>query len=242
MKNTIQKIGLILFAVGLGIGAAFGISTIVVGSYDDIGIMQRARIVDGQDYRFEQLPGDGRNRIPFGMFPGSRAFDDNSNFGKRISIEEAQEAAENAIDRAGENLKIAEIMAFENNYYISVIEEDTGRGAFELLVDPYTSRVMFEPGPNMMWNLKYGHMRMRSNEEGDNTISLDEAVTLAQTTLEKEVPGATISPNGTSFYGYYTFDYEDEGEIMGMLSVNGFSGKVWIHNWHGKFIEEKEVE
>lgn len=242
MKNRILKIGLVLLAIGLGIGAAFGISSIVDESDDEIRVMQRARSYDGQDYRLDQFPRYGRNRIPFGMFPGSRAFDDNSNSGERITMEEAQKAAELFLDRAGKDLRISEIMAFENNYYILVVEEMTGRGAFELLVDPYTSRVMFEPGPNMMWNSKYGHMRLQNNENDDNALTLEEAASLAQTALEEEIPGAIIDPGGTSFYGYYTFDYKYDGEVKGMLSVNGFSGKVWFHNWHGKYIEEREVE
>jgi hypothetical protein len=27
----------------------------------------------------------------------------------------------------------------------------------------------------------------------------------------------------------------------GMLGVNGYSGQVWHHNWHGTFIGNKEV-
>jgi len=25
-----------------------------------------------------------------------------------------------------------------------------------------------------------------------------------------------------------------------MLSVNGFTGEVWYHSWHGYFIQEKD--
>jgi hypothetical protein len=54
------------------------------------------------------------------------------------------------------DLKIAEVMVFDNNAYVRVIEQSTGIGAFELLVDPATLNVYPEHGPNMMWNLKYG--------------------------------------------------------------------------------------
>ena len=30
------------------------------------------------------------------------------------------------------------------------------------------------------------------------------------------------------------------GAGVGMLSVDGFTGQVWYHNWHGTFIEKIE--
>jgi len=33
-----------------------------------------------------------------------------------------------------------------------------------------------------------------------------------------------------------------DGKMAGMLSVNGFSGDVWPHTWHGQFIEEAEFD
>jgi hypothetical protein len=49
-------------------------------------------------------------------------------------------------------------MEFANNYYAEVKEKDTGIGAMELLINRPGSRVYPEPGPNMMWNTKYGMM------------------------------------------------------------------------------------
>jgi heat shock protein HslJ len=40
------------------------------------------------------------------------------------------------------------------------------------------------------------------------------------------------------FYGYYTLDFSKDGKVSGMLSVNGYSGQVFLHTWHGSFIEE----
>ena len=59
-------------------------------------------------------------------------------------------------DLGNDDLEVAEIMVFDNNSYAIVVEESTGIGAFELLVDPATKAVYPEYGPNMMWNLKYG--------------------------------------------------------------------------------------
>ena len=45
---------------------------------------------------------------------------------------------------------------------------------------------------------------------------------------------------GDEFYGYYTFDVKKGGAVLGMLSVNAFSGQVWYHAWHGGFIDMQE--
>ena len=35
-------------------------------------------------------------------------------------------------------------------------------------------------------------------------------------------------------------DFGEKGEIFGMLSINGYSGDVWYHSWHGDFISMEE--
>jgi hypothetical protein len=32
-----------------------------------------------------------------------------------------------------------------------------------------------------------------------------------------------------------------DGRIAGMLSVNGSTGQVWFHSWHGNFIQSREL-
>ena len=156
----------------------------------------------------------------------------------RISLDQALEAAQNyAVAYYGETVAIEEVMEFEANFYALFAEADTGRGAFELLIDPYTGNVSPEPGPNMMWNLKYGHMGSNS---GDNTISLEEARQFAEQSLDSNWENAEIEGAGASFYGYYTFDYAVDGEMAGMLSINGFDNQVFYHAWHGDFIQEEE--
>ena len=77
----------------------------------------------------------------------------------RLEGERARSQVQAYLEQLGdENLVIAELMEFERNFYAIVSEQSTGVGAFELLVDPWTGAVLPEPGPNMMWNSKYGHM------------------------------------------------------------------------------------
>jgi len=76
-----------------------------------------------------------------------------------LSVEEARQAVEDYLSSFGDDdLAIEEIMTFDNNAYAIIVEQSTGVGAFELLVDPVTQAVYPEYGPNMMWNLKYGMM------------------------------------------------------------------------------------
>lgn len=161
---------------------------------------------------------------------------------ERIDINQATQKADEYLSDRGyiDSLEISEVMAFENNFYVLVIEKDSGIGAFELLVNPYSGMTCLEPGANTMWNQKYGLMRIADSEE-NNTINLKDAKELAEEALEKNISGdVKIEDEGMEFYGYYTFDYEVDGQVAGMLSVNGTSGDIWFHNWHGDFLSEKE--
>jgi len=177
-----------------------------------------------------------------------------------LTVDEAyQSAGQYLADLGNSDLKIAEVMVFNNNAYIRVIEESTGTGAFELLVDPLTNLAYPEPGPNMMWNLKYGglfHSQMMGGGRGmmggyafnstpqtvsaEMTVSSKDALKTVQDYLDKFMPGASTAEDADPFYGYYTLDILRDGKTIAMLSVNGFNGQVFLHTWHGTFIEEKE--
>lgn len=162
-----------------------------------------------------------------------------STSGTRLTIDQAQANLEDYLAN-DPNLKLAEVMEFQNNFYGVVVENQTGRGAMELLVDAYSGSVGPEYGPNMMWNEKYGHMGGWYSTSG-NDLTLDEAKAKAQAALDKDVPGAVVEGMGIEFYGYFTFDYTIDGKIAGMLSVNT-NGQTWIHDWHGAFIDEIELD
>jgi hypothetical protein len=156
---------------------------------------------------------------------------------------------------SGQVLKLAEVMEFDNNFYAVVTEKSTGNGAFELLVNRYTGYVHPEPGPNMMWNTRYGHMAGQSGmmgmmgrmmggawnqQTGPLTVTVEQARTAAQQWLDANQPGARLADDETQFPGYYTLDFLKDGKTAGMLSVNGYTGQVWYHTWHGNFISEQE--
>ncbi|BEP28326.1 hypothetical protein HLPR_06570 [Helicovermis profundi] len=176
---------------------------------------------------------------------------------KKINIDVLKTNVEKYISNYPDKLEISDIFIFEDtDYYFSIIESDTKRGAMELLVNPYTGAVYPEYGPNMMWNLKYGTMinttmqtqnsnnifknffSKSKNEFGKNQISQKEAYNSAVNYLKDNGLDNkyAISKSAHEFYGYFTFHIEKDGETVGMLSVNGISGLVWQHNWHGKLI------
>ena len=161
-----------------------------------------------------------------------------------LTIDTVESILTDYINNTGRDsaLHIGEIMIFGNHAYAQLVEEDTGIGAMEVLVDPVTQEVFPEYGPNMMWNQKYGMMEdMWHNDSTDQTnnmtISKDEAVVLAQEYLDDQHKGTLAEDHPDTFYGYYTLHILKDGEVIGMLSVNGYSGAVFYHNWHGNFIE-----
>ena len=191
---------------------------------------------------------------------------------KPLTVDQAKAAAEKyiqSLDLTG--FETGEVMIFNNNAYVNVKETETGVGAFELLVDPVSQTAYPEYGPNMMWNLKYGGLGHGSmmggyggmmngmmggtgmmngwdyqttpvNVSAEMTVTSEQAVQYAQKYLDQYQPGATAATDSTQFYGYYTLDFSKDGKIIGMLSVNGYSGQVFLHTWHGTFIEESEIQ
>lgn len=148
------------------------------------------------------------------------------------------------------DLQLAEVMEFSNQFYAELAEKSTGIFAAELILDKYTGRIYPEMGPNTMWNQKYGHMggsgmmgwgSGRSRVDEPMAVSPDKAIEYAQSYLDRAMPG-TIAAEPHAFYGYYTLHTERNGQITGMLSVNGYTGQVWYHDWHGPFISMSETE
>ncbi len=158
---------------------------------------------------------------------------------EQITIDEAAEAVERYLYTYEQDLALAEVMEFASNFYAEVEEEDTGIHAMELLIDKYTGQVYPEMGPNMMWNTKYGMMGNNSAVTAEMPVTPEQAKQLAQQFLDANLPGVTVGGVDT-FYGYYTLHTLKDGQIEGMLSVNGYKGGVWYHDWHGQFIGMEE--
>jgi hypothetical protein len=81
----------------------------------------------------------------------------------------------------------------------------------------------------------------RSNATDEMNVSPEQARKIADTHLSRVSPG-TNAEEPERFYGYYTIDTEKDGKTSGMLSVNGYSGEVWYHTWHGPFIAKQNSD
>ncbi len=210
--------------------------------------------------------GPGYGMMGSGMFSGS-AYSPLFGVGP-LSVNEAEQAVEEYLAAFNEDdLGVGEVMIFDNHGYAQIIEQSTGIGAMEVLIDPVTGAVSPEFGPNMMWNLKYGHMagsgmmgmkggfdyssdlddmdsmmeqRQSADLPEEMPVSDEEAVQIAQRYIEVYLPGAQADDHAQQFYGYYTLHINRGGNTVGMLSVNGYSGQVFIHSWHGEFVEMSE--
>ncbi|MDQ6601685.1 MAG: hypothetical protein M3Z19_03080 [Chloroflexota bacterium] len=183
------------------------------------------------------MPGGTMQGGPSGMMNGSGG---TTTTGNPVTIDQAQQAVQTYLDRYGNaNLAVDEMMGFQDNFYAIVKEKDTGTKAFEVLIDRNTGTVFPEYGPNMMWNTKYGMMRAQYNPL-PMTVTPDQATQNAAQWLAQNQSGAMTETPDT-FYGYYTLHIMKDGKVTGMLSVNGYTGQVWYHNWHGDFIQMKEA-
>ncbi len=163
----------------------------------------------------------------------------------RITMNQAVEIVNKYLkDRNDPDLVAAEILEFTNNFYVGFKEKSTGIYAFEALIDPYTGDIYSEPGPNMMWNSKYGMMNGmmwgNRNLSIPMTVTAEQAKKNAQAFLDGYLPGVKTG-DADLFHGYYTIEILKDNQIYGMLSVNGYTGQVWYHFWHGPFIGMKEL-
>lgn len=179
---------------------------------------------------------------------------------KPLTVAEATETLNAYLaDLNDSNLKLDEVMIFDNHAYAEIVEQDSGIGVMEVLVDPTTKAVFPEMGPNMMWNLKYGMMSgfgsygmmggFGSNnmmgQAGQADLSTEmpvtpeKAIEAAQTYLDTYFKDAnlTVEPKADPFYGYYTLHVSQDGQTAGMLSVNGYTSQVFPHTWHGELLE-----
>ena len=216
MKQSLKWTGLILLAAAVGLGLAFAFNAIIQSQRSATPITLDQAVESARQY----LAAYG-NPDP--------------------SLRQAPSAG------LGQALSITEVMEFTDNFYAEVEEQNTGVHAFELLIDRNTGAVYPEPGPNMMWNTRYGHMGgmmggWRGQRAGSMSVTPEQARDIAQGWLDQFLPGTSTAEQTDAFYGYYTIHVMKEGQIYGMLSVNGYSGDVWYHTWHGGFIGMDELE
>jgi hypothetical protein len=239
--------GAVVVALIFGAGLFLGHSNVFANNYNMNGF--RAQTTNYPGYSMM----GGSNMMGGFNTVGSSANNNAANV-KPLTVDQAKQAVESYLKNLNNSdLELKEIMIFSNNAYARIVEKSTGIGAMELLVDPSTLSVYPEYGPNMMWNQKYGQMggygmmggagmmgsysRNSSSVSSQMTVTPEQALQIAQQYLDQQYPGYKTATDADPFYGYYTIDIMKDGQPTGMLSINGYNGQVFLHTWHGTFIE-----
>ena len=159
-----------------------------------------------------------------------------------LTLDTATERVTEALKAWGyADLEIEEVVEYTWNFYALVREKSTGKGALELLVDPRTGIVTAEPGPNMMWNTKYGHRTWFGGSTAQ-TIDADRARKTATEWLAASGDRTAWELEVSEMYGYFSIHLERDGKMEGMLAVNAWTGEVWYHTWHGAFVAAREFK
>lgn len=150
---------------------------------------------------------------------------------KPITQDEALKSMKSFARQYGSSVEVEDFMVFSSNYYAVLKDTGSGQDIAEIIVDRYSGSIYPEPGPNIMWNTRFGAGRTGT---GKYEYNITEAEKLAGDFLTGYLPGTQIMES-KQMPGYYTFDF-GRNDIEGMLSVNAFSGQIWVHTWHGSYL------
>ena len=201
--------------------------------------------------------------------PGMMGYVPNGQGAPAASIDQARTRAQAFADQLG--LEVGEVMQFADNYYVELAEPDgalateilvdpaTGASWFE-----YGPAMMWNTKYGMMSGfLPHGASGMMGGggmmsggmmgqgfldltlsptpgQDVRPTVSAEKARQAADRWLQDKGGGLTAG-EAEAFPGYYTAHVLDDGDVVGMLSVNAFTGAVWYHWWHGRCVAMEEA-
>lgn len=141
------------------------------------------------------------------------------------------------------DLAIDEVQVYESNTFARIVEKNTGMGAFEVLIDPWTLMVYPTPGATITWNRKYQPgpegISVDSSREIKSSLRLSpiNAIRIAQAYLDENLVGSIASQSAYPFYGYYSIEITQGDLIIGKVDVNGETGEVYPQLNQGALIE-----
>jgi hypothetical protein len=150
------------------------------------------------------------------------------------------------------NLVLKEIIVFNNNSYTRIADKSSGINVMELIIDTETDIVLSEYGSSFTWNVMYpsipdsktiGNIEFTPSgpvvnpAENPMTISPEQAKIIAQQYLKQYKINVKLSKTVETFSGYYVIEYLHLGKVVGMISINGYTGQAFRHDWHQIFLE-----
>ena len=183
-----------------------------------------------------------------------------------LTPNDAAAIAQNYLNQVGNpNLAVKNVQEYTNMYFVQIVEKDTGLGAFELAVNKYTGAVVPMQAPTIMWDTKYGVTGvngmmgylatgysgyggmmgnggmmnwLRGTPTTAMSMTSSQAQANAQQYLNTYYPGTTVGTT-TTYYGFYTMQVVgSNGNIVGMIGVNGATGQVMDYSWCGAFMRQ----
>ena len=171
---------------------------------------------------------------------------------QRLTIEQVEERVKDYLrDLNDSNIQVEEIIEFDNRFYVRFSEKDTGINAFAALVDPYTGRMYAGHQPDKYWNTRYKGESYRISRYGGEPIDWPSgpvAVTEEQawSIAQRAILGSGSIPGGEvgivqPFYGYYTIPILRQGDVVGLVNINGYTGTVCYESCHGSVVDRVEL-
>ena len=220
------------FITGLGL-------TLIISGVIGASFNSRATISNENDSNIIEANMDvpilsKENRRNYGMMGrGYYGNGQNVTYEEKLSIDELKGAVEDYISEYAIALSISDIFVFEDSdYYFSITESETGMGAMELLVNPYTGVVYPEFGPNMMWNLKYGmHYTYAGNGMmGDSESAYGRGMMGGRGSVSHR----SMMGNGymEDYYNEYEFEINNYNEDNAISSEEAYNiGNEYLSNY-----------
>jgi len=140
-------------------------------------------------------------------------------------------------------LASARLYEFGHAYQADIFDTTTHRPAFALMIGKATLEVSPKAGPNLLWNTRYGGAladlgggygmtgrQVVSAELPDPNLTQAQARRLALGALDA-YPRFTLSAEVADFDGYYEYHLLSEGQLVGDLDVNAYTGQLWMNQW-----------
>jgi hypothetical protein len=149
------------------------------------------------------------------------------------------------LDQRGDaDLPVTRLREFCWAYQAEIVERSTDRHAFGLMVGISTGQISPKAGPNVFWNTAYGSQidevggdngmlgRLISQESSSEMpLSGSKARNLAMESVKRYDDALKLDDETNTFYGFYEFYVIPDGELVGEVDVNGYSGQVWLMEW-----------
>jgi hypothetical protein len=180
-----------------------------------------------------------------GMLDGGAGYVYDSVSSNVVPVEELIAAVQHYLDwQNNPDLQLAHMREFRWAFLVEAVERSTGRYAFGMMVSKVTAQISPEVGPNLLWNTKYGSMiaevgggygmvgrLLPEDPVGEMPLAESEARKIAENAVEMLDAGLKLGDEVAVFYGFYEFYLIHQGELVGELDVNGYSGQAWVKDW-----------